>query len=374
MSVRVLGASASIVMCVFLSACGGGGGGGGVTPAPNPTPPPAPAGPQPLSLLGPSTSMNVQGALPTNAHFNVTVGPSRESGADVEVIVTDPDVSGVARFDQINFDGDETIRVRQTSSGLDQTFTASQYQLAFGGAPRALFPDTAGRNIIFSQWGTGDPDGFQNVFRVYRLNKGAYADRAPAAGGAPILASNPATYVALVESGRVAPGTNLGGLFQTVGVQTTAADMPRTGSLHFDGQAYGYVYRGGMAVGNPGVYSSSGERFIARASLDVDLSRSVNNLTGLISTPTFQPPLRPGNPTEATFQIQLAGSTQGSTFSATATSQWHGSPMAGAATGAFYGPSTAPATEVGGVFAVTSTVSTGDVAGDRIVGGFIGGR
>jgi hypothetical protein len=338
-----------------LAGCAGGGGGGGVAPV-------TPTGPASLTLTGPSVGLllSTAGAPPDGAHFNVSVGPTHAAGEDLKVTVTDPDVAAPTGFSQINFNGNETIRVQQASTGFDETFTASQYQ----GPVFTLINDSAGRPLFYSQWGTGaDSAGFQNVFRIVQLNKGPYVDRV---GATPVIANNPTQYVFLTEVGGVQGGSNHQGSLQLIGAATT--DMPTTGTLHFDGQAYGQAFEGHSPVPEGGLSTLQGTPFVARAVMDVDIAGKT--VSGTINSPTYQTPLF-GPPPGTPFTVTFTGALSGAQFSGPAAATWHATGMTGTVNGGFYGPAAA---EAGDVFALTSTATTGDAAGDRIAGGFVAGR
>jgi hypothetical protein len=170
--------------------------------------------------------------------------------------------------------------------------------------------------------------------------------------------NNPLDYVRVAET-----RSGGAGAFQVFGVQTAAADMYRSGTLSYDGEAVGQFFE-------PTTYPN-GRQFVANALVQVDFGKPSNQVFVQISNAKYQDQINIPFPDDlppqpgfngARYTAQISGATfSGATDTAGYT---------GAVQGAFYGPGTAPADEVGGTFNMTN------IADPRIkaVGAFAAGR
>ena len=290
-----------------LSACAGGGG-GTTAMAPPVTPPPAtpsPPAPTPLTLGGPEAYTLVVHA----SQSTVTANPSNSP----VVTITDPDVTTPATPGQINFSGNETIVVALPGGQSMTTYTPADYS----GVTTTAF---GSRTLGASRWAY---TGFRSGFSVDRLNAGLDAN------GALSNAAPAPKYAMVTESGNI----------QVLGVQTPAVSMPVSGTASYQGEAYG---------SDLGV-------FLARARINVDFAGLVS---GRIDAPVY------ASGSGEDFKLDFTARMTGSSFTSTMVKTLNGvSAVDGTVSGAFFGPSSAPAAEVGGAFAFSNFSTGAFVAG-----------
>ena len=313
-----------------LSACGSAGSPGGITAS-------APVVPAVPTAYAGATAAYVP------VRDSQSVGPLGAAG-DLELTITEPDAPVQTRFDQVNFTGNETIRVRVASTGYDQTFTHDNFQ----GPSTSAYLDPAqvlaARNLEVTRWSI--PVGSENSrLRIYKLSEG------PDVGSGVI---NPLEFVRVGEI----RGTTAGTYF-LFGQQTAATDMARTGTLRYDGEVVGQYFTQKYPTGRD---------YISQVALSVDFGRASSQVVGNTYNVRFLDTSFDDRPSPG-FQVALEATISGSTFSGTAVATDDLSTMTGPLTGAFYGSSATPADEIAGLFAVTAPGRL-----NRIVGGFAAGR
>jgi hypothetical protein len=311
------------------------------------SPPPPP--PTPTSFSFQDQGLQVRDGVNAVDQFPITV------------TITDND--GAASFGAVQFDGKQSVRVQLTygAAVFDETFAASNY---LGNAPsndpRAGL-STAARTVSLSSWEIARTGSAADGFYILGLNKGT--------GAAP-------SFVSLSELRSVSGVQNLPYLdsFQLLGTATPAASMPVTGSAAYSGEAFGqFIPVSGASFGSP---------FLASAVMNVDFTKTAGAISGTIDN------VAQSKATDALrFTLSFTADISGSGFTGTASAvNAHGGTalpavgqnggfagLQGPIQGAFYGPSSSPAAEAGGTFAlVGSQYKTLPFA--AMTGGFVAGK
>lgn len=332
------------VAVAALAGCGGGGSSGeSAAPpvaAPSPTPSPAPA---------PTPSPTPAPAPPSQLYFiSLGVAAQDASGggrlisdavdsAVFQLKASDPDAPAASRYEDLNFDGDETFIVTNVGTVglynenlLDSDFagtTSVEYQ---GDMRRARLSP---RSVWQSRRGSGNP-----VFLIFQdLEE---VRKTPAA--APVTGNRP-EHVRVVEV-RLADRRGV----QAFGSRSPAGAIPMTGTAVFVGEVFGNLL------------NSNGHRdeFVGDAVLNVDFAR--RTVTGQISVGHFlfsatTPPVR----------IEFSASISGEGFEAQrVTVTGSNIIQGGTLRGAFFGEA---ADEIGLVFSTSG-------ASGNIIAGLVAGK
>lgn len=117
------GSTCACFAALAVAGCGGSGSDGGgspptaVTPAPTPAPSPTPT-PAALTVTTPGLTVG-----------NIGNSLDPQEATAFQVTVTDPDAPSATRFEDINFDGDETLSLRHSSTvtPYDVTFAPGDF-------------------------------------------------------------------------------------------------------------------------------------------------------------------------------------------------------------------------------------------------------
>lgn len=355
----------TLVAGLGLAGCAGGGGGGSsappVTPAPTPTPTPTP-----VSLVVNDATQGYQ----IFASGGVTVSAAAQGGGSpVKVTVTDE--SGKWTRDNLNhqdtqqFDGHQSIKVDDAPDGGGVTLASADFRATPTADPRSGLSSGA-RTLPLTTWeSTGivtltGQTGVTGGFYIYGLEKGL-------PGSLSAL-----SYVSLAEwqgqstSNNGAPPWRGG--FVLIGDQSALADMPKTGTAVFNGEAFG-------RLGSSGGFGSP---FLGSVTMNVDFSKTTGAITGSIDNSLQS---KPGDALRLAINFSADINPHGPSFSGTATAaNANGgtaltAPMTGTVAGAFFGPTARPASEAGGVFSLGITPTQVAYASSQTLsGGFVAGR
>lgn len=294
---------------------------------------------------------------------DASCGSTDYAGITHAAVVTIDDPDGSTGSNPINFNGDELVSGFHL--GVDSyrpTPRTSTTETLTRASPNTAFA----RTIQLTTWQYTEDNGtavrnFSHYLTTIALQVGAR----PNAGS--LATGQAANYAGLIRADNCDPASSTcGGQFQLIGQQTAAADMPHTGSAAFDGEAYGYVV---PATGGSAAVATAGRDFLAAAHLNVDFTKTTGAITGTINDALYQ---AGGSTAAPAFSISFSANISGGRFEGAATGSGFttqtgaNDPYSGKVAGAFYGPSSNPAKEAAGVFALKSATTNGGV-----VGGFV---